>query len=140
MCEGVCVVCLYVCVCVCACVWVCICACVWVCMCVYSIWMPFLSHFSATQVLCNVLMCLRLEAMWTLHSLDVNSPQADTVKWLKARLQHLVEQCLELVKFGSALGQREAFVTLCDLLVMFAKQLNNIGMFNPLNSTLWSPR
>ena len=90
------------------------------------------SLFCHTQVLCNVLVCLRLEVMWSLRSLDVNNPSADTVKWLKARLQHLVEQCHELVKFGSVMGQREAFVTLCDLLIMFAKQLNNIGMFNPL--------
>ena len=75
--------------------------------------------------------------MWALNSLDVNSPQSDTVKWLKARLQHLVEQCLELVKFGSTLGQREAFVTLCDLLVMFGKQLNSIGMLTPVTSILW---
>lgn len=74
--------------------------------------------------------------MWALHSVDVSNPQMDTVKWLKARLQHLVEQCHELVKFGTALGQREAFVTLCDLLIMFAKQLNNIGTFNHMHSNL----
>ncbi|KAL5476327.1 hypothetical protein EMCRGX_G026256 [Ephydatia muelleri] len=75
------------------------------------------------KVLCNVLMCLRLEAMWTLHSLDVNSPQADTVKWLKARLQHLVEQCLELVKFGSALGQLGPLVYMPDDNMQHALQM-----------------
>ena len=36
---------------------------------------------------------------------------------------HLFKQCETLVKFGHGCGQREAYVTLTDLLVVFARQL-----------------
>ena len=39
---------------------------------------------------------------------------------------HLFRHCQELVKFGSGRGQREAYVTFADLLMVFAKQLRKI--------------
>lgn len=40
-----------------------------------------------------------------------------------SKLLSLFKSCVELVKFGSGRGQREAYVTFTDLLVVFAKQL-----------------
>lgn len=46
---------------------------------------------------------------------------------VRSKLLHVLCQCQELVKFGSGGGQREAFVTLCDLLMVFARQLRKEG-------------
>lgn len=51
---------------------------------------------------------------------------------VKIKLVRLVRQCQELVKFGEGAGQREAFVSLCDLLMAFAKQLRRVGQLGPL--------
>jgi len=54
------------------------------------------------------------------------------MRQIRSKLLHLVDQCQELVKFGSGRGQREAFVTLCDLLVVFARQLRKEGQLASL--------
>ena len=46
---------------------------------------------------------------------------------IRSKLVHVLRQCQELLKFGSGGGQREAFVTLCDLLMVFARQLRKEG-------------
>ena len=55
---------------------------------------------------------------------------------IRSKLVHLLRQCQELVKFGSGGGQREAFVTLCDLLIVFARQLRKEGQ---LASLVYTP-
>ena len=46
---------------------------------------------------------------------------------LHSDMLHLFKHCRELVKCGSGRGQREAYVTFADLLMVFAKQLRKIS-------------
>ena len=42
---------------------------------------------------------------------------------LKARVATLVHDCSELIKFGRELSKREAYISLCDTLVVFSRAL-----------------
>ena len=48
------------------------------------------------------------------------------MKALYSDLINLFKNCQDLVKYGSGRGQREAYVTFADLLMVFAKQLRKI--------------
>ena len=50
----------------------------------------------------------------------------DAMKALHSDLLHLFRNCQDLVKFGSGRGQRAAYVTFADLLMVFAKQLRKL--------------
>ena len=54
-------------------------------------------------------------------------PSQETLKAVHSDLLHLFSNCQELVKFGSGRGQREAYVTFADLLMVFAKQLRKVS-------------
>ena len=55
----------------------------------------------------------------------IHVPQ-DVMKSLYSDLVHLFKNCQDLVKFGSGRGQRAAYVTFADLLMVFAKQLRKL--------------
>ena len=48
------------------------------------------------------------------------------MKALHSDLLHLFKNCQDLVKFGNGRGQRAAYVTFADLLMVFAKQLRKV--------------
>lgn len=58
------------------------------------------------------------------------------MKALHSDLVHLFKNCQDLVKFGSGRGQRAAYVTFADLLMVFAKQLRK---FPHLASLVYVP-
>lgn len=60
----------------------------------------------------------------------------DVLKALHSDLIHLFKNCQDLVKFGSGRGQRAAYVTFADLLMVFAKQLRK---FPHLASLVYVP-
>jgi hypothetical protein len=60
----------------------------------------------------------------------------DVLKALHSDLVHLFKNCQDLVKFGVGRGQRAAYVTFADLLMIFAKQLRK---FPHLASLVYVP-
>lgn len=60
----------------------------------------------------------------------------DMMRAVHSDMLNLFKHCQELVKFGSGRGQREAFVTFADLLMVFAKQLRK---FPHLASLVYIP-
>ena len=80
-----------------------------------------------------MLLCLCFVYVWGV----VCCPRVQgAMQRIRSKLVHLLRQCQELVKFGSGGGQREAFVTLCDLLIVFARQLRKEGQ---LASLVYTP-
>lgn len=63
--------------------------------------------------------------VWSLKEIDVNQPDKHDMRTLKRRVSQFIPQCDELIQFSSPSVQRVAFNCLCDLLIIFAKQLRN---------------
>ncbi|XP_032234908.2 cohesin subunit SA-1 isoform X2 [Nematostella vectensis] len=70
---------------------------------------------------------------WVLVNLDTGHPDKTQLKRLKKWTYTFLGQCEELVSFSNPDVQREAFMCLCDLYIVFAKQLcNRSALFAPL--------
>nr|QIC49987.1 cohesin subunit SA-1 [Actinia equina] len=70
----------------------------------------------------NAMQCLLL---WTLTGLDANHPDKAQLKKLKKWSTTFIRQCEELVGYSNTEVRIEAFLCVCDLLIVFAKQLKN---------------
>lgn len=73
------------------------------------------------------LTCLHLHLLWSLATIDNAKPDRSQLRNVRNLTQTLVKHCSDLVKLGSPSVQQEAFIMLCDLLIVFAKQLSTHG-------------
>lgn len=71
---------------------------------------------------------LQLHLLWCLHSVDVNKPDRSKLRDVHTLTDTLIKHCSDLLKLGSSAVQQEAFVILCDLLIVFSKQLATHGI------------
>ncbi|RUS69912.1 hypothetical protein EGW08_022327, partial [Elysia chlorotica] len=64
-----------------------------------------------------------------LERLDETKPRPDEMKRVRKKLSHLMQCCHELLFHPSEKVKEEAFVSVCDLLIVFSP---NVGESNPL--------
>ncbi|XP_028518614.1 cohesin subunit SA-1 [Exaiptasia diaphana] len=71
--------------------------------------------------------------LWALSGLDPSHPDKSQLKKLKKWISTFIKQCEELVGYSNIEVRTEAFLCMCDLLVVFAKQITNqSALFAPL--------
>ncbi|XP_078379288.1 cohesin subunit SA-2-like isoform X3 [Oculina patagonica] len=68
---------------------------------------------------------MQMLLVWNLTEIDVNEPDKHEMRTLKRRVSQFMSHCDELIQFSSPSVQRVAFTCICDLLIIFAKQLKN---------------
>ncbi|XP_011408151.1 PREDICTED: cohesin subunit SA-1 [Amphimedon queenslandica] len=80
---------------------------------------------SATDILVIPSMnCDSLFLLWFLKEAESHSPpDRDTIRSIRTSMEKVITICSDLLKLGSPAVQQESFVILCDLLMLFAKQL-----------------
>lgn len=67
--------------------------------------------------------CCSVSIMWDLGSLDTGVCNAETLQQLRSRLTDCMHQCKKLLN-GSPF-EEDAFIIICDLLIVFCKQLSD---------------
>lgn len=77
------------------------------------------------EIMEQTLSSMQTLLIWSLIEIDVDEPDKQEMRTLKRRVSQFLSQCSELIQFGSTSVQRVAFNCICDLLVVFAKQLKN---------------
>lgn len=76
------------------------------------------------------------------HSIDSTNPDRNQCRSVRTSTEKLVKACSDLIKLGSPAVQQEAFVILCDILIVFGKQLGSQGkrvqyIFSTLQYIIW---
>ncbi|XP_063685159.1 cohesin subunit SA-1-like [Bolinopsis microptera] len=77
-------------------------------------------------------MLMQVILSWALYRTNPSEPSKAELKKLRKSVVQLIQQCDELIQFGVAGVQKEAFITVCDMLIIFAPQLKQ----NPNYSSL----
>ncbi len=80
-----------------------------------------------SKVVIPSLTSIHLHLLWNLHDLDEANPERSTMRTIKSLTDKLVKHCHDLMKLGSPDTQKQAYSLLCDLLVVFSKQLKTRG-------------
>ncbi|PFX16109.1 cohesin subunit SA-2-like [Stylophora pistillata] len=68
---------------------------------------------------------MQMLLVWSLTEIDINEPDKHEMRTLKKRVNQFMSHCDELIQFSTDSVQRVAFCCICDLLIIFAKQLKN---------------
>lgn len=84
------------------------------------------------EVVKYAISCCSMGIMWDLAMLDETSPQMPGVHSLRNRLKDFMDTMRELLNHPSDGLEEEAFVTICDLLIVFCKQLADNAALIPL--------
>lgn len=88
---------------------------------------------AAAEVISLALVSLEMLLIWSLHALDSNRPSKREMKTLKQRLSDFIRVTADFLQFGPEDVPKQAFLCLCDILIVFAKQLkNHYPQFTPL--------
>jgi hypothetical protein len=78
------------------------------------------------------LQCLQLHIMWSLYSLESIDPDRTQLRYIRNLLDSLMRHSFDLIKLGTNNVQNASFTIICDLLVVFAKQLSSHGNYGGL--------
>ena len=81
------------------------------------------------QIVIPSLTCVQVHLLWSLSSIDSTKPDRAQLRHVRNLTETLAKHCTDLVKLGSPPVQQEAFIILCDLLIIFAKQLSTHGQY-----------
>ncbi|CAI7999749.1 Cohesin subunit SA-2 [Geodia barretti] len=84
------------------------------------------------RVMCSVVAVLRLDLQWSLATMDETSPSRDSLRDLQSRFTRTLRCCRDLLMRGARPVMREAYMTLCDILVVFGRQLRACGQLGAL--------
>ncbi|XP_077988288.1 cohesin subunit SA-2-like isoform X3 [Glandiceps talaboti] len=90
------------------------------------------------EILTKAISCIQYALMWSIKRLDESNPDKTDMKKLRKRISETIKQCdnLMLVNSNSTVKE-EAFITVCDLLVTFSKQLGRNAAV--LSSLVYTP-
>ncbi|XP_070538623.1 cohesin subunit SA-2-like isoform X2 [Ptychodera flava] len=90
------------------------------------------------EILTKAISCIQCALMWSLKRLDESNPDKGDMKKLRKRVSDTMKQCNNLMLINSNTNvKEEAFITVCDLLVTFSKQLGKCAAV--LNSLVYTP-
>lgn len=82
-------------------------------------------HTVPDEILELTFLSMKMLLVWSLTEIDVNEPDKHEMRTLKKRVNQFMSNCDELIQFSTDSVQRVAFCCICDLLIVFAKQLKN---------------
>nr|KAG5693533.1 hypothetical protein BaRGS_019859 [Batillaria attramentaria] len=85
------------------------------------------------DIVCKAVSSCSMAILWYLNRLNEDNPDKDQMKLLKRRLDSLMKHCHDLLFHQREKVGEEAYVTICDLLIVFSKHL---GDGNPLMKPL----
>lgn len=68
---------------------------------------------------------MQMLLVWSLTEIDEEEPDKQQLRILKRHVSQFIRHCDELIQYSSPSVQRVAFNCICDLLVIFAKQLKH---------------
>lgn len=85
------------------------------------------------DIVCKAVSSCSMAVLWYLNRVNEDNPDKDTMKLLKQRLEQLMKNCHELLFYQKEKVGEEAYVTICDLLIVFSKHM---GDNNPLTKPL----
>lgn len=77
------------------------------------------------EVLCKAIACCHVSLMWQLSSVDKSNPDEAALSSLKKNFKSFMDRCTWLLKNPEDSVQEEAYISICDLLVVFSKNLAN---------------
>ncbi|XP_076097858.1 cohesin subunit SA-2-like isoform X2 [Mytilus galloprovincialis] len=84
------------------------------------------------EIVSKAMSSASMSVLWYLQKLDENNPSKDEMKALRKRLNDLLKYCHELMYHPKDRVNEEAFITICDLLIVFSKNMANNDMMKPL--------
>ncbi|CAN8018103.1 hypothetical protein HPB47_015182 [Ixodes persulcatus] len=84
----------------------------------------------------HAISCCSSGIMWDLAVLDEGNIQMVHVHALRARLREFMDTMVHMLRHCTGVLQEEAFVTICDLLIIFCRQL---GEGEPFSALVFEP-
>ncbi|CAI9736491.1 cohesin subunit SA-1 isoform X1 [Octopus vulgaris] len=84
------------------------------------------------EVICKAISTCSMAIMWWLQKLDENNPDKENIRVLKRRLIDLMRYCNELIFHSQDKVSEEAYITICDLLIVFSKHLGENALLKAL--------
>ncbi|XP_041483045.1 cohesin subunit SA-1-like isoform X3 [Lytechinus variegatus] len=75
------------------------------------------------QIFTLAISCCHYAIMWTMTKLDNQNPEMSEMKRIRRHCSELIKTCSSLLIDGSEQIREEAFITICDLMVVFSRQL-----------------
>lgn len=84
------------------------------------------------EVICKAISTCSMGIMWWLQKLDENNPDKEQMRILKCRLNDLMKHCNELIFHSQDKVSEEAYISICDLLIVFSKHLGENSLLKPL--------
>ncbi|KAJ8310918.1 hypothetical protein KUTeg_012783 [Tegillarca granosa] len=84
------------------------------------------------EIISKALASCSTAVLWSLKKLDESNPDKDGMRVLRKRLNDLMKYCHELLFHGQSKVQEEAYITICDLLIVFGKNLGDNAVMKPL--------
>ncbi|XP_030838180.1 cohesin subunit SA-1 [Strongylocentrotus purpuratus] len=75
------------------------------------------------QIFTLAISCCHYAIMWTMTKLDNQNPEMSEMKKIRRNVSELIKTCSTLLIDGSEQIREEAFITICDLMVVFSRQL-----------------
>ncbi|XP_065924838.1 cohesin subunit SA-1 isoform X1 [Magallana gigas] len=79
------------------------------------------------EIVCKALACGSQALLWYLNKLDEANPNKNEMKSLRKRLNDMMKYCHDLLFHQQDKVGEEAYITICDLLVMFSRHLGEIN-------------
>ncbi|KAK7091059.1 hypothetical protein V1264_010775 [Littorina saxatilis] len=81
------------------------------------------------EIVCRAVSSCSMAVLWYLNRINEDNPEKSGMKQLKRRLAALMQHCHELLSHQRDKIREEAYVTICDLLIVFSKHLgDNVHM------------
>ena len=90
-------------------------------------------HGIPEEIVGQAISCCQMSILWYLDELDENNPGKGQMKELRKKMNTFMLVCFDLLQNNQDRIQESAYVTICDLLIVFGKQLasNNV-LIKPL--------
>lgn len=75
------------------------------------------------EIVCTTLSCIMFNVLWLMHTIDPEDPDKAMMRNAKAESCQLIDNCHELLQLGTRDVQKEAYTILCDVLIVFSRNL-----------------
>ncbi|XP_014668076.1 PREDICTED: cohesin subunit SA-1-like isoform X2 [Priapulus caudatus] len=106
----------------------------------YNLWDALMALIKAASedkhlpeaILCKSINCCSYVLMWSLGNLDNHNPDKPAMKQLKRNLNEFMSLLRTLMMSAQDAVEEEAFLTICDLLIIFSKQLMHTAVLAAL--------
>eukprot|EP00918_Siedleckia_nematoides_P083545 GHVU01183142.1.p1 GENE.GHVU01183142.1~~GHVU01183142.1.p1 ORF type:complete len:1040 (+),score=187.25 GHVU01183142.1:368-3121(+) len=86
-------------------------------------------HNIPEEIVCKAISCCSTAIYWYLDSIDGQNPDKEATKELRKRMTQFMQLCDELLNHQVDMISDEAYITICDALIIFSDHLGqNVGM------------